>query len=156
MIKGLSLDFKIKTDNVIDSNITTITHNAESGVAFSNDVDFESMLCVKEVMQQQSYNILLNADNTECESLVDSPSPYTTPFNPLQRLVDEAATEGQVIGEMLKLNIRRETASGDISPLTVFEMPSMDEIYYPVVISHDVREDTTILKLVKRKYNEEY
>ena len=156
MFKGFSLDFKIKSDNVIDSSINTITHSAESGVGFSDTVSFDSMLCVKEELMQNSYNVLLNNDNTKCEELVDSTSPYTTPFNPLQRLVDEAATEGQNIGEMLKMNIRRETASGDISPLTVFEMPSMDEMYYPAVISYDVRDDVTQMKLIKRRYNEEY
>ena len=153
----IDFDFQIKTDSIIDSSITSVEHFAESGVDFSETKDFDTVLCVKEDLLQGSNNILIENDSiTPCESLVDSPSPYTAPFNPLQRLVDEAAAEGKNIGEMLKINIRNEYASEDISPITVFESTSMNEVYYPVSISKDFRDDVTEMKLLKRKYSEEY
>ena len=155
-MNGLSMNFKIKSDTIIDSDISRVEYSSESGFDFSTTKNFDSKLCVNEELTQKSQNVILNDDETPCDSLVDSPSPYTTPFNPLQRLVDEAAAEGSKVGEMLKMNIRSESASEDISPLTVFEMQSMDEMYYPVSITRDYRDEVTKLKLVKRNYNEEY
>lgn len=148
--------FEAKTDGTIDSSIKEVEHTASSEASFSETIKFSTLLCVNEPYIEGSFNVLLNADDTPCESLVDSPSPYTTPFNPLQRLVDEAAAEGSNIGEMLKMNIRQEYANEDISPLTVFEIAAFGEMYYPVSISRDFREDVTELKLLKRKYSEEY
>jgi hypothetical protein len=58
---------------------------------------------------------------------------------------------------MLKVNIRTEylqSLQDRMSPLTILELD--DEMYYPVSISQDFRDDVTRVKLLKRRYNEQY
>ena len=157
LLQGLTLNFTARTDSVIDSRITRIEHESTSTADFSDKIDFESMLCIHEPLVVGSSNVLLNSDGSECKGLVDSPSPYTTPFNPLIQLVDEAAAEGSWVGEMLKVNIRTEylqSLQDRMSPLTILELD--DEMYYPVSITQDFRDDVTRVKLLKRRYNEQY
>jgi hypothetical protein len=157
LINQITFDYRVKEGQAFDSGITTVQHKASSDVDFSNDVSFDSALCVKEALLASGANILLNSDGSQCEGVVDSPSPYATPYNPLQRLVDECATEGKRVGELLNLNVRSEHFTNTVNPISIFEVAALDhDMYYPVRIDRNWRDDVLMMKLLKRRYNEQY
>jgi hypothetical protein len=75
----------------------------------------------------------------------------------LQRLVDECATEGKRVGELLNLNVRSEHFTNTVNPISIFEVAALDhDMYYPVRIDRNWRDDVLMMKLLKRRYNEQY
>jgi hypothetical protein len=72
-------------------------------------------------------------------------------------LVDECATEGNRVGELLNLNVRGEHFTGTVNPISIFEVEALDsDMYYPVRIDRNWRDDVLKMKLLKRRYNEQY
>lgn len=154
-LSGLSMEYKTIEYEDVDSNINNVTHYAETAVEFSQTADFESDLCLKETFVSNSQNIVLNNDGTNSTGLVDQPSQYATEFNPLKRLVTEAANEGKRLGEMLKYNIFAEWIYQGVNPLTIIEVEEFGDVFYPSSISRDWRNDIYQLKMIKRIYSED-
>lgn|GEM_PF-7080710 len=142
-IKGLSLEFKADSDENY-TNDSEVEFRSLSGRSFAEVKTIDTVLCVKRQWMRPNMNNLLNADGSLCEGL----SYGGSLLNPLQVLADEAAAEGSRKSVLIEFTVRREMLSSDVTPMkdVLFEQ----ELYWPVAISHDWREDMIFLKLVGR------
>ena len=143
-IKGLSLEFKAEADESY-TNDSDVEFRSLSGSNFSEVKNIDTVLCVKQQWMRPNMNNLLNADGTLCEGLSYGGS---LPLNPLQVLADEAAAEGSRKSVLIEFTVRREMLSSEVTPMK--EVAFEQDLYWPVAISHDWREDMIFLKLVGR------
>lgn len=143
-IKGLSLEFKADADESY-TNDSDVEFRSLSGSSFSEVKNIDTVLCVKQQWMRPNMNNLLNADGTLCEGLSYGGS---LPLNPLQVLADEAAAEGIRKSVLIEFTVRREMLSSEVTPMK--EVAFEQDLYWPVAISHDWREDMIFLKLVGR------
>ena len=143
-IKGLSIEFKADADESY-TNDSDVEFRSLSGSSFSEVKNIDTVLCVKQQWMRPNMNNLLNADGTLCEGLSYGGS---LPLNPLQVLADEAAAEGSRKSVLIEFTVRREMLSSEVTPMK--EVAFEQDLYWPVAISHDWREDMIFLKLVGR------
>ena len=145
---GFSIEFVSNETSAIDSNNSSITHVATTGIEFSKEKSMSSILALKEGLVQSSQNFLLAPDMTPRTVLYDG---YENPvsFNPLQRLVDEVAREMRNVGEMITIDVLRSKMQ-NITPITKLYVEWFDTNYYPVSISNDWRNDVQTIRLLKR------
>lgn len=143
-IKGLSIEFKADADESY-TNDSDVEFRSLSGSSFSEVKNIDTVLCVKQQWMRPNMNNLLNADGSLCEGLSYGGS---LPLNPLQVLADEAAAEGSRKSVLIEFTVRREMLSSEVTPMK--EVAFEQDLYWPVAISHDWREDMIFLKLVGR------
>lgn len=143
-IKGLTIEFKADADDNY-TNDSEVEFRSLSGRSFAEVKTIDTVLCVKQQWMRPNMNNLLNADGSLCEGISYGGS---LPLNPLQVLADEAAAEGSRTSVLIEFAVRREMLSSDVTPMK--EVLFEQDLYWPVAISQDWREDMIILKLMGR------
>jgi hypothetical protein len=151
-ISGVTLDFEAEQNEAYSSNFDTSEYVKKNNSGFEKTLTFNSDICLKSHHATNSASFLLNHDGTFCQSLFYTPFVDAKPFNPLQKIVDDAAWEMSKKGQMYTITIRE--AGAVPSPLTVTYIQMLLEWSYIVGWEWNVRDNVKKLRLIKREYRE--
>ena len=151
-ISGVTLDFEAEQNEAYSSNFDTSEYVKKNNSGFEKTLTFNSDICLKSHHATNSASFLLNHDGTFCQSLFYTPFVDAKPFNPLQKIVDDAAWEMSKKGQMYTITIRE--AGAVPSPLTVTYIQMLLEWSYIVGWEWNVRDNVKKLRLIKREYTE--
>ena len=143
-IKDLTIEFRADEEEDY-TNESSVEFRRVSGGKYADIRNIDTVLCVHQEWLRPSMNTLLNADGSLCRGLRYGSQLL---FNPLQVLADEAAAEGSMRSVLVEFTVRREMLSSDITPMkqVMFDR----QLYWPVAISCNWREDMIRVKLLER------
>lgn len=154
-LKSASAEFTAVQSETYNSQINEVEASAKNSTGFDNEVNFDSLICLKRALVANSKNFLLDASEQPSQGLYDTLYRDAQLFDPLQRLCDQAAEELSKTGRLYEIYARwRAGLTYDITPITMVYVDPLNEWCYPVSVKYNLRDDEVLLRLIKRTYSE--
>lgn len=154
-LKSVSVEYESEQNETYNSQISEVEVSATNNAKFSNDVSYDSIICIKGTLNANSKNFLIDPDGSVSAGLYDTPYSDAQLFSPLQRLCDETVEEMRTVGRLYELRVRwRGGITYDITPNTMIYITSLNEWAYAVGWEIDLHDDVIKLKLLRREYSE--